>query len=127
MSILLDILLGAVFGISIIVLTYIIYRIQETKSAKNKRKETTQELNENILTLKKQRTFLAKKCQRILLENDRLKSKLWTASINLNNKDSELMEAKEKLEKENKQLKETNENLFSKMKGFIRTNTAYNA
>ena len=55
MSILLDILLGAVFGISIIVLTYIIYRIQETKSAKNKRKETTQELNENILTLKKQK------------------------------------------------------------------------
>ena len=39
MSILLDILLGAVFGISIIVSTYIIYRIQETKSEKNKRKE----------------------------------------------------------------------------------------
>ena len=96
MSILLDILLGAVFGISIIVLTYIIYRIQETKSAKNKRKETTQELNENILTLKKQRTFLAKKCQRILLENDRLKSKLWTASINLNNKDSEIEEIKKR-------------------------------
>lgn len=55
MSILLDILLGAAFGISIIVSAYIIYRIQETKSSKNKRKETTQELNENILTLKKQR------------------------------------------------------------------------
>ena len=121
MSILLDILLGAVFGISIIVLTYIIYRIQETKSAKNKRKETTQELNENILTLKKQRTFLAKKCQRILLENDRLKSKLWTASINLNNKDSELMEAKE----ENKLLLEKEKDLMSRIEKILLANSKY--
>ena len=121
MSILLDILLGAVFGISIIVLTYIIYRIQETKSAKNKRKETTQELNENILTLKKQRTFLAKKCQRILLENDRLKSKLWTASINLNNKDSELMEAKEK----NKLLLEKEKDLMSRIEKILLANSKY--
>ena len=121
MSILLDILLGAVFGISIIVLTYIIYRIQETKSAKNKRKETTQELNENILSLKKQRTFLAKKCQRILLENDSLKSKLWTASINLNNKDSELMEAKE----ENKLLLEKEKDLMSRIEKILLANSKY--
>ena len=38
MSILLDILLGAAFGISIIVSAYIIYRIQETKSAKKQKK-----------------------------------------------------------------------------------------
>ena len=121
MSILLDILLGAVFGISIIVSAYIIYRIQETKSAKNKRKETTQELNENILTLKKQRTFLAKKCQRILLENDRLKSKLWTASTNLNNKDSELMEAKE----ENKLLLEKEKDLMSRIEKILLANSKY--
>ena len=121
MSILLDILLGAVFGISIIVLTYIIYRIQETKSAKNKRKETTQELNENILTLKKQRTFLAKKCQAILLENDSLKSKLWTSSINLNNKDSELMEAKE----ENKTLLEKEKDLMSRIEKILLANSKY--
>ena len=121
MSILLDILLGAVFVISIIVLTYIIYRIQETKSAKNKRKETTQELNENILTLKKQRTFLAKKCQAILLENDSLKSKLWTASINLNNKDSELMEAKE----ENKILLEKEKDLMSRIESILLANSKY--
>ena len=121
MSILLDILLGAVFGISIIVSAYIIYRIQETKSAKNKRKETTQELNENILTLKKQRTFLAKKCQAILLENDSLKSKLWTASINLNNKDSELMEAKE----ENKTLLEKEKDLMSRIEKILLANSKY--
>ena len=121
MSILLDILLGAVFGISIIVSAYIIYRIQETKSAKNKRKETTQELNENILTLKKQRTFLAKKCQAILLENDSLKSKLWTASINLNNKDSELMEAKE----ENKTLLEKEKDLMSRIESILLANSKY--
>ena len=121
MSILLDILLGAVFGISIIVLTHIIYRIQETKSAKNKRKETTQELNENILTLKKQRSFLAKKCQSILLENDSLKSKLWTASINLNNKDSELMEAKE----ENKLLLEKEKDLMSRIEKILLANSKY--
>ena len=121
MSILLDILLGAVFGISIIVSAYIIYRIQETKSAKNKRKETTQELNENILTLKKQRTFLAKKCQTILLENDSLKSKLWTASINLNNKDSELMEAKE----ENKLLLEKEKDLMSRIEKILLANSKY--
>lgn len=121
MSILLDILLGAVFGISIIVLTYIIYRIQETKSAKNKRKETTQELNENILTLKKQRTFLAKKIQAILVENDILKSKLWTASINLNNKDSELMEAKE----ENKTLLEKEKDLMSRIEKILLANSKY--
>lgn len=121
MSILLDILLGAVFGISIIVLTYIIYRIQETKSAKNKRKETTQELNENILTLKKQRTFLAKKCQRILLENDRLKSKLWTASINLNNKDSEI----EEIKKENKTLLEKEKDLMSRIEKILLANSKY--
>ena len=121
MSILLDILLGAAFGISIIVSAYIIYRIQETKSAKNKRKETTQELNENILTLKKQRTFLAKKCQAILLENDSLKSKLWTASINLNNKDSELMEAKE----ENKTLLEKEKDLMSRIESILLANSKY--
>lgn len=121
MSILLDILLGAVFGISIIVLTYIIYRIQETKSAKNKRKETTQELNENILTLKKQRTFLAKKIQAILLENDSLKSKLWTASINLNNKDSELIEAKE----ENKLLLEKEKDIMSRIEKILLANSEY--
>ena len=121
MSILLDILLGAVFGISIIVLTYIIYRIQETKSAKNKRKETTQELNENILTLKKQRTFLAKKCQRILLENDRLKSKLWTASINLNNKDPEI----EEIKKENKTLLEKEKDLMSRIEKILLANSKY--
>ena len=114
MSILLDILLGAVFGISIVVSAYIIYRIQETKSAKNKRKETTQELNENILTLKKQRTFLAKKIQAILLENDSLKSKLWTASINLNNKDSEI----EEIKKENKTLLEKEKDLMSRIEKF---------
>ena len=121
MSILLDILLGAVFGISIIVSAYIIYRIQETKSAKNKRKETTQELNENILTLKKQRTFLAKKIQAILVENDILKSKLWTASINLNNKDSELMEAK----KENKTLLEKEKDLMSRIEKILLANSKY--
>ena len=121
MSILLDILLGAVFGISIIVSAYIIYKIQETKSAKNKRKETRQELNENILTLKKQRTFLAKKCQTILLENDSLKSKLWTASINLNNKDSELMEAKEK----NKLLLEKEKDLMSRIEKILLANSKY--
>ena len=121
MSILLDILLGAVFGISIIVSTYIIYRIQETKSEKNKRKETTQELNENILTLKKQRTFLAKKLQTILLENDSLKSKLWTASINLNNKDSELMEIK----KENKLLIDKAKELISKVESILLANSKY--
>ena len=121
MSILLDILLGAVFGISIIVLIYIIYRIQETKSAKNKRKETTQELNENILTLKKQRTFLAKKIQAILLENDSLKSKLWTSSINLNNKDSELMEAKE----ENKTLLEKEKDLMSRIEKILLATSKY--
>ena len=121
MSILLDILLGAAFGISIIVSAYIIYIIQETKSSKNKRKETTQELNENILTLKKQRTFLAKKCQRILLENDRLKSKLWTVSINLNNKDSELMEAK----KENKTLLEKEKDLMSRIEKILLANSKY--
>ena len=121
MSILLDILLGAVFGISIIVSTYIIYRIQETKSEKNKRKETTQELNENILTLKKQRTFLAKKIQAILLENDSLKSKLWTSSINLNNKDSELMEAKE----ENKTLLEKEKDLMSRIEKILLANSKY--
>ena len=121
MSILLDILLGAVFGISIIVSAYIIYRIQETKSAKNKRKETTQELNENILTLKKQRTFLAKKCQTILLENDSLKSKLWTASINLNNKDLELMEIK----KENKTLLEKEKDLMSRIEKILLANSKY--
>ena len=121
MSILLDILLGAVFGISIIVSAYIIYRIQETKSAKNKRKETTQELNKNILTLKKQRSFLAKKCQAILLENDSLKSKLWTASINLNNKDSELMEAKE----ENKTLLEKEKDIMSRIEKILLANSKY--
>ena len=121
MSILLDILLGAVFGISIIVSAYIIYRIQETKSEKNKRKETTQELNENILTLKKQRTFLAKKLQTILLENDSLKSKLWTASIKLNNKDSELMEAKE----ENKLLLEKEKDLMSRIEKILLANSKY--
>lgn len=121
MSILLDILLGAVFGISIIVLTYIIYRIQETKSAKNKRKETTQELNENILTLKKQRTFLAKKCQAILVENHSLKSKLWTASSELNNKDSELMEAKE----ENKLLLEKEKDLMSRIEKILLSTSKY--
>ena len=121
MSILLDILLGAIFGISIIVSAYIIYRIQETKSAKNKRKETTQELNENIITLKKQRTFLAKKCQAILLENDILKSKLWTASSKLNNKDSELMEAK----KENKALLEKEKDLMSRIEKILLTNSKY--
>ena len=121
MSILLDILLGAVLGISIIVSAYIIYRIQETKSAKNKRKETRQELNENILTLKKQRTFLAKKCQAILVENDSLKSKLWTASINLNNKDSELMEAK----KENKTLLEKEKDLMSRIEKILLANSKY--
>ena len=121
MSILLDILLGAVFGISIIVLIYIIYRIQETKSEKNKRKETTQELNENILTLKKQRTFLAKKIQAILLENDSLKSKLWTSSINLNNKDSELMEAKE----ENKTLLEKEKDLMSRIEKILLATSKY--
>ena len=121
MSILLDILLGAVFGISIIVSAYIIYRIQETKSAKNKRKETRQELNENILTLKKQRTFLAKKCQTILLENDILKSKLWTASSELNNKDSELMEARE----ENKTLLEKEKDLMSRIEKILWANSKY--
>lgn len=121
MSILLDILLGAVLGISIIVSAYIIYRIQETKSAKNKRKETRQELNENILTLKKQRTFLAKKCQAILVENDSLKSKLWTASINLNNKNSELMEAK----KENKTLLEKEKDLMSRIEKILLANSKY--
>lgn len=121
MSILLDILLGAAFGISIIVSAYIIYRIQETKSAKNKRKETRQELNENILTLKKQRTFLAKKCQAILVENDSLKSKLWTASINLNNKNSELMEAK----KENKTLLEKEKDLMSRIEKILLANSKY--
>ena len=121
MSILLDILLGAVFGISIIVLTYIIYRIQETKSAKNKRKETTQELNENILTLKKQRTFLAKKCQAILVENDILKSKLLTASINLNNKDSEI----EEIKKENKTLLEKEKDLMSRIEKILLANSKY--
>ncbi len=121
MSILLDILLGAAFGISIIVSAYIIYRIQETKSAKNKRKETTQELNENILTLKKQRSFLAKKCQAILLENDSLKSKLWTASINLNNKDSEIEEIKE----ENKALLEKEKDLMSRIEKILLANSKY--
>ena len=121
MSILLDILLGAAFGISIIVSAYIIYRIQETKSEKNKRKETTQELNENILTLKKQRTFLAKKIQAILLENDSLKSKLWTSSINLNNKDSELMEAKE----ENKTLLEKEKDLMSRIEKILLATSKY--
>ena len=121
MSILLDILLGAAFGISIVVSAYIIYRIQETKIEKNKRKETTQELNENILTLKKQRTFLAKKLQTILLENDSLKSKLWTASINLNNKDSELMEAKE----ENKTLLEKEKDLMSRIEKILLANSKY--
>ena len=121
MSILLDMLLGAVFGISIIVLTYIIYRIQETKSAKNKRKETTQELNENILTLKKQRTFLAKKLQTILLENDSLKSKLWTASSKLNNKELDLMEAKE----ENKKLLEKEKDLMSRIESILLANSKY--
>lgn len=121
MSILLDILLGAAFGISIIVSAYIIYRIQETKSAKNKRKETTQELNENILTLKKQRSFLAKKCQAILLENDILKSKLWTASINLNNKDSEI----EEIKKENKTLLEKEKDLMSKIEKILLANSKY--
>lgn len=121
MSILLDILLGAVFGISIIVSAYIIYRIQETKSAKNKRKETTQELNENILTLKKQRSFLAKKCQAILLENDILKSKLWTASINLNNKDSEI----EEIKKENKTLLEKEKDLMSRIEKILLATSKY--
>ena len=121
MSILLDILLGAAFGISIVVSAYIIYRIQETKSEKNKRKETTQELNENILTLKKQRTFLAKKIQAILLENDSLKSKLWTASGELNNKDSELMEAK----KENKTLLEKEKDLMSRIEKILLANSKY--
>ena len=121
MSILLDILLGAVFGISIIVSAYIIYRIQETKSAKNKRKETTQELNENILTLKKQRTFLAKKNQAILVENDILKSKLWTASINLNNKDSEI----EEIKKENKTLLEKEKDLMSRIEKILLANSKY--
>ena len=88
---------------------------------KNKRKETTQELNENILTLKKQRTFLAKKCQAILLENDSLKSKLWTASINLNNKNSELMEAKE----ENKILLEKEKDLMSRIESILLANSKY--
>lgn len=121
MSILLDILLGAAFGISIIVSAYIIYIIQETKSAKNKRKETTQELNENILTLKKQRTFLAKKCQAILLENDILKSKLWTASINLNNKDSEI----EEIKKENKTLLEKEKDLMSRIEKILLATSKY--
>ena len=121
MSTLLDILLGAVFGISIIVSAYIIYIIQETKSAKNKRKETTQELNENILTLKKQRTFLAKKCQAILLENDILKSKLWTASINLNNKDSEI----EEIKKENKTLLEREKYIMSRIEKILLATSKY--
>ena len=121
MSILLDMLLGAVFGISIIVSAYIIYRIQETKSEKNKRKETTQELNENILALKKQRTFLAKKLQTILLENDSLKSKLWTASSKLNNKELDLMEAKE----ENKKLLEKEKDLMSRIESILLANSKY--
>ena len=121
MSILLDILLGAVFGISIVVSAYIIYRIQETKSAKNKRKETTQELNENILTLKKQRTFLAKKIQAILLENDSLKSKLWTASSKLNNKDSEI----EEIKKENKTLLEKEKDLMSRIEKILLATSKY--
>ena len=90
-------------------------------SWKNKRKETTQELNENILTLKKQRTFLAKKIQAILLENDILKSKLWTASSKLNNKELDLMEAK----KENKALLEKEKDLMSRIEKILLTNSKY--
>lgn len=122
-----DLAQSAILGVSIGAISMLAfnlyYSIKNSNSAKSKREKSRKVLEEEISKLKSQRSFLARKFKDLSDENDQLK----LVNLKKTREVVDLKEEKEKLEKENKQLKETNENLFSKMKGFIRTNTAYNA
>lgn len=56
-----------------------------------------------------------------MLENDSLKSKLWTASINLNNKDSEI----EEIKKENQTLLEKEKDIMSRIEKILLATSKY--
>ena len=122
-----DLAQSAILGVSIGAISMLAfnlyYSIKNSNSAKSKREKSRKVLEEEISKLKSQRSFLARKFKDLSDENDQLK----LVNLKKTREAVDLKEEKEKLEKENKQLKETNENLFSKMKGFIRTNTAYHA